>query len=323
MLRPELRGYFDDQVELLKKQYGDFILVNTNFSDVNPLIPGIGLFLPKVKQNGTPSFGQSGKGMSLEFATGLHDHKLAILDSFIKMIPALQREFPDQTFVIRPHPSENHDIYKEFVARYQNVKIDNSGNIIPWLLACKAMVHNGCTTGVEAYLLRVPAISYLATLNEYYDYEFQGLPTKLSHQCFSLEELKLTLSKILSGEIAAAGGTERKALINYFLEAQEGPLACERLVDVLLESGYNRQAPPTAPALSRTMGWLACNIRAASKQFKMRRPGPNRQFYHDHRFPKLTVADIERRVERLGKQLNRFSNIKVIAHSLHVFSISG
>jgi surface carbohydrate biosynthesis protein len=323
MLRPELRGYFDDQVELLKKQYGDFILVNTNFSDVNPVIPGIGLFLPGAKQNGTPSFGQSGKGMSLEFATGLRDHKLDILDSFIKMMPALQRAFPDQTFVIRPHPSENHDIYNELVARYQNVTVDNSGNIIPWLLACKAMIHNGCTTGVEAYLLRVPAISYLPVLNEYYDYEFQGLPTKLSHQCFSLDELKLTLGKILSGEIAAAGGAQRKALIDYFLEAQEGPLACERLVDLLIACGYNRQAPPNSPALSRTIGWLKCNSRAISKQFKMSRPGPNRQFYHDHRFPELTVADIDRRIERLGKQLNRFGNIKVSAHSRHIFDISG
>jgi len=323
MLRPELRGYYDDQVEQLKKQYGDFILVNTNFSDVNPIIPDVGLFLPEAKQIGTPSFGQSGKGMSLEFAIGLRDHKLALLDNFVKMVPALQQAFPDQTFVIRPHPSENYSIYRELAARYKSVKVDNSGNIIPWLLACKAMIHNGCTTGVEAYLLQVPAISYLATLNEYYDYEFQGLPNKLSHRCFGLDELKQTLNKILSGETAAAGGAERKALIDYFLEAQEGPLACERLVDVLIAYRYNQQAPPTSPALSRTIGWLACNIRTTCKQFKMRRPGPNRKFYHDHRFPELTVSDIERRVERLGNQLNRFGTIKVSTHSRHIFNISG
>ncbi len=85
------------------------------------------------------------------------------------------------------------------------VKVTNEGNVIPWLLAAKTMVHNGCTTGLEAYALGVPAISYLATFNEYYDYEFQGLPTKLSYQSFNFEELQNTLAGILEGELGVAG----------------------------------------------------------------------------------------------------------------------
>ena len=34
------------EVERLRKLYGDFILINTNFTDVNPFIPSIGLFVP-------------------------------------------------------------------------------------------------------------------------------------------------------------------------------------------------------------------------------------------------------------------------------------
>lgn len=323
MLRPELRGYFGEQVEILQKQYGDFILVNTNFLDVNPFTPDLGLFVSETKADETPRFGQAGKGMTLEFATGLRDHKLAILHDFLKMVPALHFAFPDYTIVIRPHPSENHDIYNELAARFKNIRIDNSGNVIPWLLACKAMIHNGCTTGAEAYLLRVPAISYLATFNKTYDYDWQGLPTKLSYQCFSFDELKLTLGPILSGEKGAAGGEERKTLMHHYLAAQDGPLACERLVDVLIESGYDRQAPLPPSALSRLFGWFMCFLRTAGKQAKMKRHGSKRQAYHDHRFPELTVADIERRVERFRKQLNRFDSIKVCARSRHIFNISG
>ena len=323
MLRPEIRGYFDEQVELLKKQYGDFILINTNFSDVNPFVPDVGLFLPDDQKGGPACLGQAGKGMSLEFATGLRDHKKAILADFIEMVPAVQRAFPGQTIVIRPHPSEKYDIYNELSARFKNVVVDNSGNIIPWLLACKAMIHNGCTTGLEAYLLRIPAISYLATFNEYYDYDFQGLPTKLSHQCFSLDELLMTLGQILAGETGAAGGMERKALIDHYLAAQEGPLACERMVEVLIASGYDRQAPSASPMLMRAAGWVKCNIRAIRAQTNMRRSGPNRKKYQAHRFPELALADIERRIERFGKLLNRFDNIKVSLHSRHIFNIRG
>lgn len=323
MLRPELRGYFNDQVRVLKKRYGDFVLVNTNFSDVNPFIPGLGLFAAEGKGSKGPELGQSGKGMTLDFAAGLRDHKLAVLDAFQEMLPALHEAFPDSIIVIRPHPSEKHDVYSQLEGRFKNIKIDSSGNIIPWLLACRAMVHNGCTTGAEAYLLRVPAISYLPSFNEKYDYDWQGLPTRLSYQCFDLEELKLTLGEILSGEKAAAGGEERQSLIDYYLTAQDGPLASERLVDVLVESGYDRQAPRRSSALSRTAGWLKCNIRTVRKLVNTNRPGARRRAYHDHRFPELAVADIERRVERFRQQLNRFDSIRVNAHSRHIFTISG
>src|SRR6185437_3612246 len=238
ILRPEMRPYFDMEVERLRKLYGDFILINTNFTEVNPFIPSIGLFVP-AKDGGTKSrLGQAGIGMSREFAEGLWDHKQAILEDFKQLIPALEQAFPGLTIIVRPHPSENFKVYDDIAAKCRHVKVINEGNVIPWLLAAKTMVHNGCTTGLEAYVLGVPAISYLATFNEYYDYEFQGLPTKLSHQCFSFEELERTLTQILAGELDVAEGEERKALIDYYLAAQNGRLACERIVDVLEESGY-------------------------------------------------------------------------------------
>lgn len=321
VLRPELLGYFDDQVEVLKEKYGEFVLVNTNFSDVNPFVPGLGLFVEAGNERGLSQLGQSGKGMTLEFAAGLRDHKLAVLDAFQKMLPELRAAFPDVGIVIRPHPSEKHDVYNQLAARFRNIEVDSSGNIIPWLLACKAMIHNGCTTGAEAYVLRVPAISYLPSLNRKYDYDWQGLPTRLSYQCFELDELWATLGQVLSGEKGAPGGKERQSLIDHYLSAQDGPLACERLVDVLVDSGYDRRPPPAPPVLSRAAGLMKCNLRTAEKLINTHRPGARRRAYHDHRFPELSVGDIERRIDGFRQQLNRFDSIRVSAHSRHIFSI--
>jgi surface carbohydrate biosynthesis protein len=66
-------------------------------------------------------------------------------------------------------------------------------------MATKALIHNGCTTGVEAYVMRIPALSYRATVNEDYDYGFYFLPNKISHQCFNFEELKKLHQRILGG----------------------------------------------------------------------------------------------------------------------------
>lgn len=321
ILRGEMRPYFETEVQRLRNLHGDFILINTNFSDVNPFIESIGLFQPEKKRGGKARRGQSGIGMSRAFAEGLWDHKQAILRDFTKLIPALERAFPDLNIVVRPHPSENHEIYHDIAAQCERVAVTSEGNVIPWLLAAKTLVHNGCTTGLEAYVLGVPAISYLTTFNEYYDYDFQGLPTKLSHQCFNFEELKDSLTRILAGELGTAAGEEREALIKYYLAAQDGPLACERIVDILEESGYGRSKPPAKPLGTYAQGWMLATLKAMATKLNMRRPGPNRLAYHDHRFPQISVAEIEQRVARFGKLLNRFGTIRVEQHSKHLFWI--
>jgi surface carbohydrate biosynthesis protein len=322
ILRPEMRPYFDKEVERLRNLYGDFLLINTNFTEVNPFIPSIGLFLPAKGPGKKARRGQAGIGMSSHFAEGLRDHKQAILEDFVRLIPELERAFPDLTIVVRPHPSENLKIYNDIAAKCDRVKVINEGNVIPWLLAAKTMVHNGCTTGLEAYVLGVPAISYLASLNEYYDFEFQGLPTKLSHQCFNFEELKRTLTRILTGELGVADNEECKTLIDYYLAAQNGRLACERIVDVLEESGYGEQQPPAKPIGTYVQGWLFTKLKAAVTKLNMHLPGPNRLAYHDHRFPEISVEEIEQKIARLGQLLNRFDNVQVEQQSKHLFKIN-
>jgi hypothetical protein len=55
----------------------------------------------------------------------------------------------------------------------------------------------------------------------------------------------------------------------------------------------------------------------------MQRPGHrNNAAYHAHRFPDISVDEVERRVERLGRLLDRFENIRVREHSAHTFRIT-
>lgn len=316
MLRPELRAYFDEQVAALRDRYGRFVLINTNYSDVNPFIPAIGLFQPG--EGAVRQRGQAGIGMPEAFAAGLHRHKQMLFGEFQAMIPRLARAFPDLAIVVRPHPSEKFDSYRELAASCERVHVDAGGNIIPWLLAARAMIHNGCTTGVEAYALRQPALAFLPGLDPYYDFDFQGLPNRLSHPCHSFEELDDTLRRVLEGSLGAAGGAEREALASHYLAARDGPLACDRILDVLVASGYRDAAPP--PGRHAVLGRALTALRAWRKQSRGARSG--RQNYHDHRFPGLGLAEVRSRVAALGRTLGRFGEVAVHAHSRHVFGIS-
>jgi surface carbohydrate biosynthesis protein len=324
LLRPKMRALFEEDAEELRKTYGDFILVNTNFNHVNAFSPDLNLFRPVKKPGEEPSFGRAARGMSRDYAEGLRDHKQDIFEKFQQLIPALEQAFPGFNIVVRPHPTEDPHIYHDIAAKCERVQVTNEGNVVPWLVATRALIHNSCTTGVEAYVMGVPAISYRAAINEYYDYGFYRLPNLLSHECFDFKELRVTLERILTGELGTADGDERKALIDQYLTAQDGPLACERMVDVLEGVLEGRSELPKPSVHYRLAGWSMSTVRTLIKRSKERIPGShNRPEFQRHRYPGVSLEEIQARLLRFQQVLGDNRELKVEQKSQHFFVISG
>jgi surface carbohydrate biosynthesis protein len=323
LLRPELHAYYDSEVEKIKKTYGNFILVNTNFNHVNAFTPVQNLFQPVGKTGEIPKFGRAAKGMSQEYAEGLRDHKKSIFKDFQHMIPVLDKAFPGCDIVVRPHPTESQEVYRDIAARCERVKVTNEGNVVPWLLAAKALVHNSCTTGVEAYVMGVPAITYRASINENYDFGFYRLPNLISHPCFNLEELEATLKKILNGELGPAGGDERKLLVEQYLAAQNGPLASERMLSVLEKLVQDRGGSFKSGIGSRIFGWSLFAVRTMIKRYKDSRPSShNRPEFQRHRYPEISLSDMKERVSRFQQLLGHSNELKVERFLNQFFRIS-
>ena len=102
MLRPDLRSFYEPEAQQLRAEYGDFILVNTNFNHVNAFFPAQNLFRPAKEAGQPPQFGKAAVGMSREYAEGLRDHKLALFNAFKEMIPNLDRVLGDYNIIVRP-----------------------------------------------------------------------------------------------------------------------------------------------------------------------------------------------------------------------------
>jgi surface carbohydrate biosynthesis protein len=312
LLRPELQPFYHKEVEELKAAYGDFILVNTNFNHVNAFGPDMNLFKLPAKTGRRQRFGRAARGMSRTYAEGLRDHKNAVFEDFKRLIPRLEQSFPNHSIVVRPHPTENHDVYRDIAARCRRIYVTNEKSVVPWLLAARAVIHNGCTTGVEAYLVGTPALSYRASINETYDNGFYRLPNRMSHQCFSFEELEALLHKILEGDIRAADGDERKRLADDHLEAQSGPLACERIVDVL-EVIEARQRESNANGPYRSLqSWMVKHALHVAKGIKSHLPGHhNRPEFQRHRYPGISPAEVQERLHRFLELLGSRLKVRV------------
>lgn len=322
MLRRDIRIFYRNDVEEIRKTYGDFVLVNTNFNHVNAFGPDLNLFKPVNGPAKPPAFGRAARGMSRTYAEGLRDHKLAVFEDFKRLIPALDETFPDHTIVVRPHPTESHEPYRNIASRCRRVKVTNEGNVVPWLMATKALIHNGCTTGVEAYLMGVPAVSYRATVNERFDDGFYRLPNRVSHQCLDFEALRRTLQKILTGKLGEADGEERKALVDRHLTAQNGPLACERIMDVLEKIAQDPNAPSKGSlrnALER--GLMKQGLRLA-RGIKSRLPGShNRPEFQRHRYPGIARDGLRERMERIQRILGDNGRLNVLPISEVMFRL--
>jgi hypothetical protein len=190
-------------------------------------------------------------------------------------------------------------------------------------MATTALIHNGCTTGVEAYVIGVPAISYRATVNDFYDYGFYRLPNVLSYDCSNFEELRLTLEKIIAGELGATNGEEQNALIEHYLAAREGPLACERIIDVL--EGIMQDYPELPKPAFRDFfsGWWVANGRRLIKQAKAYFPGQhNRPEFQRHRYPGISLEELHTRLRKFQHLLGDKEELGIEQLFHHIFRIS-
>jgi hypothetical protein len=201
--------------------------------------------------------------------------------------------------------------------------VTNEGNVVPWILATRLVLHNGCTTGVESFVMGVPAISYQEAVDETYDNGFYCLPNAVSHQCFNFEQLQDMVHQILSGQLGVANGDERNALVKKYLSSQTGPLACEKMVDVLT-SMVNDRENEDPPSL-----WLGVQRRLIAdayhsyKRLKPKLPGShNRPEFQKHRYPGITPEALNQKINRIQKILKDTTRLKVEQLSDVLFRIS-
>ena len=310
LLRSDVRAYFDPEVAALRERFGPFILVNTNFALVNHFVPKLG--------NGRPAPGEPPTGVQAEVLTRLRVLRSGLFRAFQQMIPAIAEALPDYAIVIRPHPVERAEPWEAAARDHKRVHVLQEGSVVPWLIAARVLVHNCCTTSVEASILGTPSVAYEPVRG---DFPESTLPNSLSHRAADLEQLIRTLRAIMDGRLGALPEGERRHL-RYHIASLEGPLASDRMVDVLEQAGYLGQCPAKPGALRYLRGWAGATLRSHQKRISSRRRNHRTSAeYHDHRFPDISTEMIRERIERFGNLLGRFRGLCVRQSSRHIFHI--
>ena len=111
-----------------------------------------------------------------------------ILD-YIKAIKYLSNHNNGYDIVLRPHPAEDIEAWKIILKGIPNVHVVREGSINGWVSSAFAIMHNSCTTALEATVLKKPVVTYTPSKQRY----SPQLANELGYRVNSLEEL---LSKV-------------------------------------------------------------------------------------------------------------------------------
>lgn len=133
----------------------------------------------------------------------------------------------------------------------------------------------------------------------------------------------MTLQRILAGELGPVNGDEQRAIFNHYMAAREGPLACERIVDVLCAITEDRNEWPN----SGWRDWLEGRYMATKNVLKRsliscfphsrKNPWRNR-----HHYPGVSLEEVRARVSLLQQVRGENSGLNVDKIGHHLFRIS-
>ena len=313
ILRKQFQPFYDEDIKAIKNQYGNFILINTNFGNINAHLPIHNLFIKKDKHGKYTKTGRGAVGMSREFAEGRANFKNNIYQSFLALVPALSKRFADMNIIIRPHPIENRQPYEQLATALNNVKVVQKGNIIPWIHAATAIIHNGCTTGLEACLSKKTAIAYEVEVSKRYGDE---LPNQASHRCASIDEVIAAIICAQSGRLPVM---DVEPITNSITFAED-TLCCQKIVSILSNIRNNQSQKPAWTEI------LAGLYLARKRMYSKRMQGllafsKYHKSFQEVRFPTLGQADLQVKIEKFLDLLNLPKDIAVKQVYPHIFQI--
>ena len=333
-MRREVRPFFAREVAEIQARYGDYVLLNTNFPTVNNLTPqGGGVRLAKW------ALDPRGKQMEQDFL----GNKRAMYEKVLEIAPRLAEAIAPVTLLIRPHPNEDHEPWKRAVAGVANAQVVFEGGVVPWIIGARALIHNNCTTAVEAAVVGIPILNFRPWQS--------GYDNELSHafgrDCLDLEALSSTVRRLMDGSDAGLS-REQELRLERHIANVTGKFGCERIVDILAGSGGPDRSAAGFVArgkirLRQKWLWLGKLIQLYSTSRGRRKRKFLREKYPELRirrldaaqlaygeqqldlfmrqFPPLTSGDLDERIGRYALSLNRFDGMRSITLADNLFTI--
>ena len=314
ILHSKYRQFLRDQSKhQLSFSDDGYVLINSMFTpgNWNPLLYGTPTFVEHMQDRGLIK-----NDVDFNFYTKESEGAAQLFDVYVSLLKRLSKLFPNTKFVIRPHPDENQDKWRNLFASENNVIVENSGSAIYWILGAKVLIYTGCTTAIEAWAMNKPTLRY----HPIPETEFGPyLPNRFGKTIKSEEELIEELKIVLSSQKDKCFNVDSEYVKSYIKNVFSAD-ATENIVHVLDSLYIQDECLESRPRLSlrqlkkkiRLLFYFDIKKRWGSRVLgKIKRTLQKKDVEKElqiaqaksQKFPGLSQKDIEERLISIGKIL--------------------
>lgn len=287
LLKQSNWGVYSPEMEDITRKYGRFVLVCTSFSSINHFDRNLDYLKSLIDKKTLRS------PESIENFERYRELKKTTFDSFLEAIPRLATMDDSINVVVRPHPSENMDVYREFEDRFLNVHVDARFSVHPWIIKADALVHHYCTTSIEALAAGTPRFALRPQRDPLSEKE---IPFGCSVECVSVDELIGQVSECL--ETGKENWKDKPLGGDYscYVSNIGANLAAEGIVDRISGLSAARENENDLGGIARSLKtWVANSGYAAKKALRGAvRRGEGSRHYINHKFAHLSLEEVQR-----------------------------
>lgn len=226
---------------LLDGERRGYLLVNANFPLVNSRFSAA----PGAERDAMVRAGWDGAYVD-RFLVDLKE----VFANYLTVIGRLAAARPDRAILLRPHPFESEQVYRDALGKHSNVIVDGTGSVLDMIKNAAAVIHLNCGTAVEAVLLDKLPIQ-LEYLNTPVTAGHARLPARVSRAVLSFDELLAVVNNLDEETAKFDFAGVHAANIDAFFHRNDG-LAAERVADVVV--GADRRRDPFVSLTSAIRG---------------------------------------------------------------------
>lgn len=220
LLRNPIRNYnFDKSIN------GKMILINTKLGEYNHQ-KGETAWIDIMKNH---NMIQSESFLKLKMEQV--SYKKSLMEYYINLINSISGKYKDCKIILRPHPVENVDKWKELTRDLSNVIVTNEKPIGYWIHQSDLVIHTGCTTALEAFIMDKPVITFKPIDDKRFEVP---LPDSISLKATNEEQCVELISKLMNNDYDydtyKKNGNE---ILCKNIESLKGEFAYKKIVEEL------------------------------------------------------------------------------------------
>lgn len=306
MLKSNFNSLYENDMNEIKPLTDKYVLIVSSFGFSNHY-DGSDAYLTKLKSDGVI------RNKKEEMAyKDYFDFQNINFKEFIDATKTLAKKYPDTNFIYRKHPAEDPLSLDKYFLDYKNILLIHDKSIIPWIKSSICVIHNYCTTAIEAQISGVPSLAYRPFKDERIE---SNLPYLNSKESFRKDDLVRDVGSLITSK-ASINNFDSSILNNHIYGLDKKDSSSEIMIQSL-----RKLIPSNSSSVNQEIQESHLANIFKVKRF-LRRIINKKESYVDHKFQGVNVDQIKKKIDKISTIISaKHSSLSLKEVSNEVFII--